>query len=63
MEYLLTLKDLQEKYQQKFAAFLKTQEESFHIEDKELHSPNCVLAKQEWITAGDDLRAFLDKNK
>jgi hypothetical protein len=63
MEYLLALKGLQENYQQKFAAFLKLQEESSTKGNDSIHLSNCAVAKQEWIKAGDELKAFLEENK
>ncbi len=61
MEYLLALKDLQEKYQQKFAAYLKLQEESSHNQNAELNSSKCTSAKEEWLQASNELKIFLEK--
>ncbi|HEY0055383.1 MAG TPA: hypothetical protein VGB63_08510 [Pedobacter sp.] len=61
MEYLLALKDLQEKYQQKFAAYLKLQEESSHNQTADLYSAKCASAKEEWLQASNKLKNFLEK--
>jgi hypothetical protein len=61
MEYLLALKELQERYQQKFAAYLKLQEESSHNQNDELYSENCASAKEEWLQASNELKSFLEK--
>jgi hypothetical protein len=63
MEYLLALKELQEKYQQKFAAFLKLQEDSSKKENDDQYSLHFASAKKEWLEASDDLKVFLEKDK
>lgn len=62
MQDLDTLKTLQTDYQKKFALLLKLQEELSLFGEDAMASPDYMRVKQEWILAGNELKAYLEKN-
>ena len=61
MQDLNTLKALQTNYQAKFAILLKLQEELGISGNDAATSPEYIQAKEEWLKAGNDLKAHLEQ--
>lgn len=63
MQDLNTLKDLQTNYQAKFATLLKLQEELGITGNEPAESVEYMEAKEAWVRAGNNLRAYLEQGK
>ncbi|MFD2163233.1 hypothetical protein ACFSJU_12580 [Paradesertivirga mongoliensis] len=61
MQDLIKLKTLQSNYQEKFAVVLKLQEELGISGSETTDSPEYLVAKEEWLKAGNELKLHLEQ--